>query len=537
MNAETILRRLIAIQSDSGTSMELAVAREIVDILAGDPYFKAHPDHYGAWDGGDLLGRPVVWALKKGSGLKTLVLSGHYDAVGIDNYGSLARLACDPDALMEALRADPGLAADIRADLESGDWLFARGAADMKAGLALNLEALLDYEPGSLNILMTAVSDEENLSAGARQAAGLYAQLAGRFGLEYALGVVGESNARKVSAGEAHPLINGSVGKIMPVVVARGHLAHAARCLSGLNSATLVARIADKVELNLDLVSQDKGVSTHPPSVQILRDMKVLYDVSMPEHSACAFNLTFLQSSDPLVMLEAIRGLCQQALEEGVSKYRAAYGAMADRGLLPREDMLDFAPAVYLSGEVEAMVAQKPGYEAFRQDLSHRLEQAVVRKEDTLQGATMKYLQALITFAGLPPATAVVGIAPPYYPAVNNDYLGPEASMVSQALVEALAPLGVRAQAVSYSQGMTDLSYMSCANPIAAMGVMDNIPLRGPVYDTDFNTIASIGIPTMLIGPAGKCIHQAGERVYLPDVRHNIPRVFRQLIALLADAR
>lgn len=70
MTPEEILRQLIAVRSDSGTAMENKMAEKLRELLGADPYFQAHPEHWGAWDGGDFLGRPVVWALKKGSGPK-----------------------------------------------------------------------------------------------------------------------------------------------------------------------------------------------------------------------------------------------------------------------------------------------------------------------------------------------------------------------------------------------------------------------------------------------------------------------------------
>lgn len=533
MNTEAILRRLIAVQSDSGTEMECDIAREILNIIGSDDYFKSNPEFYGAWDGGDPLGRPVVWALKKGSARATLVLSGHYDAVGTENYGALACVACDPDALLDAIKSSPDSDSAARKDAQSGQWLFGRGSNDMKGGLAVNLKTLFGYAPHQLNILVTAVSDEENLSAGARQATALYRELAERFDLEYVFGVLSEPNTRRIEAGEPYPLINGSTGKIMPVVVARGHLAHATRSMDGLNSATLITRIIDLIELNPDLIFRDKGINTNPPIVQIMRDMKVRYDVSMPEYSAAAFNLVFLQGNSPLDMLESIRDICLAGLEQAVEKYRVVYKHMAAEAMLPAECMLEFTPAVYLCKEVEILATKNPGYESFHKSLIEKLETAVGQGQDTLQNATMKYLQALMDFTALPSCTAVVGIAPPFYPAANNDYLGSKAQEIASRLIEALKEQGLDAKVLPYTKGMTDLSYMSCADPEGAETVMRNIPLRGKFYNVDFHDIAHTGFPTMMIGPGGKCIHQAGERVYLPDVNEHFPMILAQLIALL----
>jgi arginine utilization protein RocB len=58
---------------------------------------------------------------------------------------------------------------EARNDLESGDYIFGRGTADMKGGGSIQLALFKRYSeledfPG--NILLIAVPDEENLSAG-----------------------------------------------------------------------------------------------------------------------------------------------------------------------------------------------------------------------------------------------------------------------------------------------------------------------------------------------------------------------------------
>ncbi len=533
MNAESILLRLVEARSDTGTGMELAAAHALCDIIREDGYFKLHPDRWGAWDIGDHLGRPVVWALKKGSGRRTLVLSGHYDAVGVDNYGTLAHLACQPQALKLAMLAGDDLDDEVRRDLESEDWLFGRATNDMKAGLAVNLTTLLEYIPREVNVLFTAVPDEENLSAGARAACKLYTELKNQFGLAYTLGVVSEPSFRNVDIDPRHIVINGSAGKIMPMVVVHGLGAHAARSMTGINAAALAAEILGRIELNTDLVSVDKGCNTQPPAAQMLRDMKTRYDVTLPDYAAVAFNLTFLGGDDPIALLERVRLLCLQGLGASVKKYDAVYDYLEEKGMMDPVSRKRFIPRAMTVAQLEAEAGARQDFCGFRTALRSQLSQAVDRGDATLQSATMQYLQSVMVFAGVPPATAVVGIAPPYYPAVNNDYLPGDISVIIDRLIDALAGDGIPMRKAAYGQGISDLSYMSCANAGAERGVMDNIPLRGAMYDTDFEAIAQVSIPTVMIGPGSKLLHQKFERVYLPDVRDNLPQIFRRLIGVL----
>ncbi|MEO6608229.1 MAG: peptidase M20, partial [Aestuariivirga sp.] len=45
---------------------------------------------------GDSFGRSNVFALKRGRSSRTIVLTGHFDVVPVENYGSLQGLAFDP---------------------------------------------------------------------------------------------------------------------------------------------------------------------------------------------------------------------------------------------------------------------------------------------------------------------------------------------------------------------------------------------------------------------------------------------------------
>ena len=227
-----IMEALVSAQSDTGTPMEQAAAKKIISYFAEDPYFRAHPDCFGMEDTGDFMGRPVVWALKRGTTDRTLILTGHYDAVEIDCYGDLKPFALQPQKLREEiLRQKLGTPA-MQAELASGDWLPGRGTADMKGGLAVGIFKTLTLpEDAETGLLFVAVCDEENISAGMRSAVGLLLQLRERFALTYTAALVLEPQLPL--AGSDFMLYNGSIGKMLPMIVAKGKLAHCGEPLKG----------------------------------------------------------------------------------------------------------------------------------------------------------------------------------------------------------------------------------------------------------------------------------------------------------------
>ena len=114
--------------------------------------------------------RRNVFALKRGRLRRTIVLTGHFDVVPVEDYGALKPLAFDAEELL------PEIIARLRrtgenplalADFESGDFLPGRGLLDMKAGLAAGIAAMEAYA-GDVTLLFIGVADEEDRSAGAR---------------------------------------------------------------------------------------------------------------------------------------------------------------------------------------------------------------------------------------------------------------------------------------------------------------------------------------------------------------------------------
>ena len=144
--------QLLHVPGISGTRSEVLTAEKVLSLLEKMPYFQSHPAQL--WRipvPDDPLGRFDVAAYLELNprAKKCVILSGHMDVVGVEEYGHLAELAFDPEALRERIAELP-LSDEARRDLESGAWIFGRGTADMKLGLALGLELLRHFsEPRS----------------------------------------------------------------------------------------------------------------------------------------------------------------------------------------------------------------------------------------------------------------------------------------------------------------------------------------------------------------------------------------------------
>lgn len=529
-----LLYRLVSVRSDTGSSYEKDMADEIYSVIEENQYFKNNPELFGKYNSGDILDRPVVWALRRCLNNKTLIITGHYDTVGIDSYGIYQQYALDPDNLKQKF-LEGGFGDElIRRDLGDPNWAFGRGIADMKAGLAIGLNALFTSSEDDLNILFVAVPDEENISSGAIMATDLYHELKDKFGLEYVLAIVPEPESHGV--GEAVDIIGGSMGKFMPVIVVKGILTHAGYLMKGLNSGFILTEVIRRIELDKTKILSKDGIYTQPPTVQMFRDLKKGYDVSVPEYSAALFNFMFLKLRTPNSYIEDLRIVCRDAFETAVHKYNDTFSELVDMGLQKEEYRLKFDPRVMTLAELDEYTSnKKAGYKTFKDKLNQEISKKVHSKEITLQTASIDIIKAMLEYSEITDPVAVIGISPPYYPAVANDVLDKDVYYAFDDLEISLREeFGFGLRHVYSNLGMTDISYMSCTDPQGEREFLENMTVPIELYDIPVERIAELNIPTYKIGPIERDIHKIGERVYLPDVEAVIPKVFNKIIRNLS---
>lgn len=530
-----IMEELVAAQSDTGTPLEQAAAKKIASYFAEDPYFQAHPDCWGIADTGDFMGRPVVWALKKGTTGKTLILTGHYDAVEIDCYGDLKPFALQPQKLREEILRQELGTKTLREELASGDWLPGRGTADMKGGLALGIYKTLTLpEDAETGILFAAVCDEENISAGMRAAVRVLLDIRARFALSYTAALVLEPQLPL--AGNDFMVYNGSIGKMLPMIVAKGKLAHCGEPLKGLNAAHLIAEITARIDLNTDYITEDFGLASAPPVVQIMKDLKTTYDVSLPELAVMCVNLLFLGKIAPDAIMEKLRRTCEEAAAAVMEKYEQACRHAQQHGLLSDAQKLQTAPRVLLLPELEALAAShRPDFAQWKETQADLLAKEIRGGRQTLQDASVLYIRRVLEVCGEEDPMIILAVAPPYYPAVCNAYLAEDGRQTVEKIRSVVEDTyGMQLSVVPYFTGIGDASYLSCTDPSAQRNLLGSLTLPASIYDIPFEASAKLGAPAFYLGPRCREIHQWSERVYLPDLETILPEILDQILDLRA---
>ncbi len=531
---EPLFLRLIAARSDTNTSYELVIEEILLNWLKSRSYFTQNPDHVGTWRvANDQHHREVVWALVKGRGNRTIVMVHHHDAVDIEDYGKLKYCALRPDELMKQL-ASRHLPRSARKDLESGEWLFARGCADMKSGAAIQLALLEEFselEDFDGNILLISVPDEETISKGMLSAVDLIIELRDKFQLNYILTINSEPYFNQVK--DKAIMYEGSVGKIMPVVFVKGVRSHISDPYNGINPSLILAHIQYLSELNVELCDQVNDDATPPPVWVNLKDRKRAYDASIPDAASGYFNwLTFTRS--PVEVLDTMRDISQKALDEVMNRMLRSYSEFC-RMNKDEETELDFVPRVFDFKSLCQLAVEKGGdhFLALYEEYQLLLNELLSRNEIVLPEATIRLIEFTADYVDLEGPAVVVAVSGPYYPHVSNTLLenGERYQLAERVNAISLKRYGVEYSSKSYFMGISDLSYASwVGNEEDVKVIKDNSPGWDTIYRIPFAGIQKLKMPVVNIGPWGKDLHMMTERVYLKDVYERVPEILAQLI-------
>jgi arginine utilization protein RocB len=537
--------RLVAFPSVTDSHGERDFAPFLRDLLAEHPYFREHPQHL--WletTRADPRERSVLYALARGEGPETVILTGHYDVVSVSNYGPLAPLAFDPQRLLPALIAELRQSgrgtADTRAlaDLESGHFLPGRAALDMKSGLAAGIAVLERFAAGRErkgNLLFVAVPDEEGASHGMRTAASGLLEVAERWGLRLGAALNLDS-AVDPGRGEAGQVVfTGSVGKLLPSVLFLGRPTHAGAPFDGVNANLLAAEFTRLVEVNLEF--GDPGHEPAPPPISLYQsDLRTHYDVTTPASAWTAFNVLTHRRSLAEVLesgMEAARTAIENALEllrERAALYRQRSGEPV---YLP-----EYRPEVLSFAQLERRALEKPGVGAEYAALSRQLAADPGLDLPTLSRQLTEFLARA---AGLEGPAAVVGFAALYYPRAELNG-SPRAQAVLEAVREAMGEVsreqGVRLALRPFFPGISDMSFLAGQdNPEALRALAENTPFWGTRLEFDYTQAARLELPTLNIGPWGRDYHQRTERVHMPYSFGVLPELLWRVVGKLLGGK
>ncbi|MFO1061563.1 MAG: M20/M25/M40 family metallo-hydrolase [Dongiaceae bacterium] len=530
--ARDVTFTLVGWPSVTGSESEASFARSLHALLAGHPYFQAHPDHLVLQPiPDDPFGRANVLALVRGSGRRTVALSGHFDVVPVDDYGELAPLAWHPEELRD--RLIERLAASGRdplalADLKSGEFLPGRGILDMKSGVAAGIAALEAFaaEPGRQgNLLLLATPDEEDRSVGMRALAQSLPAFAAAHGLDIALGVNLDAINDRGDGRLGQVVAQGVIGKLLLSALVVGVDSHACYPLDGVNGAYLAAELVAELEMAPELAEEAGAELAAPPTVLGARDLKAGYNVTTPSRVWLFWNVLTHRRSAAEVMQVATalaHRAAARARERMAERSRRLHNPPALAPAWSRIAVLPYS-AVHAAAD-----AADPSFAA------RFAAAAAALAAGTLDYPTRSRQLAELAWAasGLEGPAIVLCFGSMPYPAMS---LGEgEANrglreVLARVAAEAARACNTPITPIRYFPAIADMSFLGPVDAGDLQVVAGETPIWGSSIRWDLSGSPSPGFPVINVGPWGRDYHHWLERVHVRYAFEVLPLLVRDL--------
>ncbi len=546
--------------------------------------------------------RRIVWAMVEGGAvppdaerIPTVVLLGHLDTAGVQDYGS----DLDPfdpqglgERLLERYRGHPDTDDERLQDAASGMWMFGRGSFDMKSGVAAQIAVMgaLERAKASLpgNVLMITTPDEEVESAGLMDALAPLIELRDTRGLDL-IGVINSDYTAPREPGDDNRYIyRGTIGKLLCCFYVRGCETHVGEAFRGLDANLIAANLVRETNLNPDLCDEADGEITVPPVTQKVRDFKARYDAQTPI-SAVVHCSCLVHSWTPRDVLARMVALAGRALSEANHRRVVAWGAYASR-----QGSTDALPS--LGGDVVTYrqlyeaVAERMGRVELAQELDERSFDAIAKIRGMLEVLSPAERDALIDRAHLVDMDSrerslvivrtlvdiatregvfdtrrpaiVVYFAPPFFPPIRGD---PTSRLNRAIAAEVAEGTYGEIQFRGFYPYVSEISFMRVDEAVydSLPVLKENFPLwreaklarrgspdprrpprgmaedlRKETFSVPFDLIRELDCDVANIGPWGKEAHGKGERVHMPYSFERVPELIHNVILrLLDDAR
>lgn len=532
--------RLVTAPSVSGTPDEVSAAYKIQELLYEIPYFSEHKENvFMVPIKDDPFERTLIAAyleINPGNP-NTVILTGHYDVVDIEEYGDLQDVAYEVEKITARIGELP-IDDATKADLESGEWIFGRGTADMKFGHAVCIELLRHYSEENSentsnlngNLLYVGVCGEETNSEGMLAAVEFFNDFAAERELEYKALLLSECfMVDKEDDGTKYIQYDAS-GKFMPMFFCVGATTHGEEPFLGLDANLLSSEVCTLMHLNPDFCQTSGGITSAPPACLKQQDLKENYSLSSSLYAASYYNIATLKLNPEDTMKELV-ALAYEAFRnaDNLVEKRAAQFELVSGN---KPACYKAEPCVKTFKEVYTLA--KENFDGDFDKYIKKYADSLLEDNPELQDTSIKLVKRIYELSGDKRPMIIVSILPPYYPDVNMDMNDRNAQhlmkCVDDVIQYAYEAYGEKIAASQY-YGISDLCYTWLAEDSDFDGVFDNLAGSGIYYNFPVEAMKKFKVPGIVLGGYGKDLHKYTERLnikynfeILPDLYDHIIR-------------
>ncbi|WP_047985615.1 M20/M25/M40 family metallo-hydrolase [Ornithinibacillus californiensis] len=535
----SLTKQLVAIRSVVNTEGESVLGHSLYTMIASNAYFQANPDRVVIEKTiDDEMERYNVLAYVKGTKGKsnrTMIIMGHMDTVGVEDFNQQADYAFQPDNWMEVLKEED-IPETVKANLNPEKWLFGRGALDMKSGLASNLFLLNYYSehPEELdgNLVFIAECDEEDGSHGILSALQTLKRWKEEHGFEYVAAINADFVAPLYEGDSNRYVYKGTVGKLLPSFYITGAETHVGAAFEGLDPNFVASELTRQISYNPELCNVAHGEYTLPPVALKQMDLKTAYNVQTALGAFVYYNF-FIHSWTPKEALAILKEQAEIAFNNALASFEKGYKAYTKLAGEPYNGV-SWKPRVFTYEEMNNMLVEAHGtkYEesmaAFKADLLHD------DSLDTRMYALKVVEEAWKWMENKEPAI-ILFYSSLYYPRIELTENTLNEHILNNALEETVnevqssynQPIKVK----NFFPFISDMSFMAISDDEAGIqAVKDNNPAWGTKHYVDYDAIRDINVPVINIGPYGMDAHKKLERVEIDYSMEVVPNMTKLVI-------
>jgi arginine utilization protein RocB len=539
---ESLSHELVKVESVVNSPGESQIAQVIYNHIQSLPYFQQHPDRLvKVQTVNDQVERYNVLAYIKGTKQesdRTVILMGHMDTVGIDDFNQFKDIACDPDALMEALKGEE-LPKNVKEHLDSGEWLFGRGMLDMKSGVAGHLY-LLQYfteHPDELegNLVLVVECDEEDSSNGILSALKTLKQWKAAHGFDYAAAINADFVAPRYQEDENRYIYMGTVGKLLPSFFVTGAETHVGSCFEGLDPNLIAAELTRQINYNPALCDQAFGETPAPPVSLKQTDLKPTYTVQTALSAYVYFNF-FVHSWSPERVLEILKQEAKVAFDRALNLYGERYEEFC-RISGEKFQGVPWANRVYTYEEMNEMLIREHG-EKYTSHMSRFYDRLLNDKSLDIRMFAARIVEEAWKWMKDHSPAIILFYSSLYSPRIEVNGKDEREKNLIEALKSAVSyvqpnyphPIVTR----KFFPYISDMSFVALSdNEQEIQAVIRNNPAWGKKHYVEFQDIREINVPVINIGPYGLDAHKKFERMEAAFSLEVVPNLTYQVVKQL----
>ncbi|WP_078429626.1 M20/M25/M40 family metallo-hydrolase [Alkalihalobacterium alkalinitrilicum] len=534
-----LTNQLVNIESIVNSDGEKEISQAIYTLVSSFPYFIKNPTFVTKQKTiDDEQERYNVIAFVKGTKKKsdkTVILMGHMDTVGIDDFNQLKDKACYPEELMKALKTED-LPPMVENHLNSGDYLFGRGVLDMKSGVASHLYLLKYYSehPEELegNLLLVVECDEEDGSHGILSALKELKSLKDEHHFDYVAAINSDFVSPRYEGDVNRYIYKGTVGKLLPSFFITGAETHVGSCFEGIDPNFIAAELTKQISYNPELCNEAFGETTVPPVSLKQMDLKPTYTVQTALSAYVYYNF-FIHSWSPKDVLSLLKEQAEIAFDNALKEFKSKYQQFSQASNQPYFEF-PWKPRVFTYEEMNQLLIEEYGYE-YVNHMSEFKEKLLLDTElDTRMFAARVVEEAWKWMSDRSPAI-ILFYSSLYSPRIEVTGKNEKEENLIHSLEQAITdiqpdydyPIATR----NFFPYISDMSFVALSDDEDGINaVSNNNPSWGTKHYVNYQDIRDINVPVINIGPYGFDAHKQYERMELKYSLEIVPNLTNNVI-------